>query len=149
MVMIFSVFSYHINKENPNVMTTNINEKYIKASNLIFAVAFVKLITALILGMFPYGKNSFIMAGILVVFILCGFLMRKGYKWLPYIMPVVMILPWVILHTNIIHVFKQNSLACILCGLQILLQLLVMDILFNYTQSAAKNSGGSAKAVRL
>ncbi len=130
-------------------MSTNIHEKYIKASNLIFAVAFVKFITAFILGMLPYGKYSLIMVGILVVFILCGFLMRKGYKWLPYVMPLVMVFPWVVLQTNLFHVFKQNSLAGILCGLQILMQFIVMDILFNYTQSASKNSGNSAKAVRI
>ncbi len=126
-------------------MFRNIPDKFIRASNLIIFVTFLKLLNALILD----HRISLLTGGILLVFILSAFLVRKGFKWMIYLMPLIMVLPWVLLQTNIIHVFKVNPLAGIVTGAQFFLQCIIMEILLSSSKSVEERGGNSRKAVRI
>jgi hypothetical protein len=118
-------------------MLNKVAEKYIKASNLIFWVAFLKLTNVVILDIIPTGKTSLKMAAIVGAFIVFGFVMRKGLKWIVYITPLIMLFPWILLKTNIIHIFDMNPLAAIVTGMQFLLQIIILDILVRQRHTAS------------
>jgi hypothetical protein len=133
--------------KNHIIMFRRTPEKFIIASNLIFFVTFLKLLNAIILEMIPTGRISLLIVGILVAFIACGFLLRKGFKWMIYLMPLIMLSPWIILQTNIVHVFKINPLAAILDGVQFFLQVIIMEALLS-AKTAHTDRGLTSKAVR-
>jgi|SRR5580692_6315790 hypothetical protein len=122
-------------------MFKNIPDKYIRASNLIFWVTFLKLLNIIILDILPKGKTSITMGVILGVFLVFGFITRKGYKWITYVMPLVIIFPWILLRTNIIHNFQTNHLAGIIDGLQILFQLIILEVLIFDSKTDIENRG--------
>ncbi len=122
-------------------------EKYIRASNLIFFVTFLKLLNVIILEIIPTGKISLTMVGILSLFLVCGFLLRKGFKWMILLMPLIMLFPWVLLQTNIIHVFNTNPLAGIITGAQFFAQVVIMEILLSSSQSSDENRGRPSRAI--
>jgi len=122
-------------------MFKKIPDKYIRASNLIFWVTFLKLLNIIILDILPKGKTSITMGVILGVFLVFGFITRKGYKWITYVMPLVIIFPWILLRTNIIHNFQTNHLAGIIDGLQILFQLIILEVLIFDSKTDIENRG--------
>jgi hypothetical protein len=126
-------------------MFRNIPDKFIRASNLILFVTLLKLLNAIILD----HRIPLIIGGILLLFLVSAFLVRKGFKWMIYLMPLIMIFPWVLLQTNIIHVFKINPLAAILTGLQFFLQVLIMEVLLTSSKSTEEGVGNSKKAIRV
>jgi len=129
-------------------MIKRIPEKFIKASNLIFFVTLLKILNIIILDYIPSHRIPLAMYGIIALFIICGFLLRKGYKWMIYLMPLVMLFPWVLLQTNIFHVFKLNPLAGIVTGAQFFLQVIIMEILLSSAKST-ENSDRRTRAVRI
>ena len=123
-----------------------IPEKFVTASNLLFFVTFLKLLNVTILEIIPTGSISIKMVGILALFIVCAFVLRRGYKWMIYIMPLIMLFPWVLLQTNIVHIFKINPLAAIITGVQFFLQVVIMEALLS-SQTAHSDRGLASKAV--
>ncbi|HTA27899.1 MAG TPA: hypothetical protein VK809_08925 [Bacteroidia bacterium] len=123
-------------------------EKFVRASNLIFFVTFLKLLNVIILEIIPTGRISVEMVGILVLFLVSGFLLRKGFKWMVLLMPLIMLFPWVLLQTNIIHVFNTNPLAGIITGAQFFAQVVIMEILLSSSESSDENRGRPSRAIR-
>jgi uncharacterized protein YhhL (DUF1145 family) len=146
--MTFSVFLYSDNYITLEIMIRNIPEKFIKASNLIFFVTFLKIMNIIILDYAPTGKIPLKMFGILALFIACGFMLRRGYKWMIYLMPAMMLFPWVLLQTNIIHIFRYNTLAGIITLTQFLLQVIIMEILLTSSKVTEGDSRRSARIIR-
>ena len=130
-------------------MFRSIPEKFISASNLLFFVTFLKLLNVIILEIIPIGTISIKMIGILLLFIVSGFVLRRGYKWMIYLMPLIMIFPWVLLQTNIIRVFELNPLAGIVTGAQFFFQVIIMEILLSSSKSADDNRGRYTRAIRI
>ncbi len=57
-----------------------------------------------------------------------------------------MLFPWVLLQTNIVHIFKINPLAAIITGVQFFLQVVIMEALLS-SQTAHSDRGLASKAV--
>lgn len=126
-------------------MFRNIPDKFIRASNLIFFVTLLKLLNIIILD----HRISLVTGSILLLFIVSGFLVRKGFKWMIYLMPLIMVFPWILFQTNIIHVFKVNPLAGIVTGAQFFLQCIIMEILLTSSKAVEERGGNSKKAIRV
>jgi len=137
----FFVFLHRPNPIKRPAMFRNVPEKYIRASNLIFFVTLLKLLNVIILEIVPTGRISLKMAGILLLFTVSGFVLRKGFKWMVYLMPLIMVFPWILLQTNIIHVFKLNPLAGIVTGAQFVFQVIIMEVLLSSRKSGIESRG--------
>ncbi len=129
-------------------MFSKVPEKFIRASNLLIFVTILKIVNIVILDIVPAGTTSLKMIGIIALFIVCSFVLRRGYKWFIYLMPLIMLFPWVLLQTNIVHVFAKNPLAGIVTGAQFLLQVVIMEILLSPSRSTEQGKHRASTAAR-
>jgi hypothetical protein len=130
-------------------MFRNTPEKFIRASNLLFLVTLLKIVNIIILDFIPKGETSLKMYGIIALFVVTGFVLRRGYKWFIYCMPLIMLFPFILLQTNIVHVFNINPLAAIIIGFQFFLQIVIMEILLSSSKVADDNRGLYSRTIRL
>lgn len=122
-------------------MRARVPIKYIRASNLMFVVAFLKLANVAILDYIPTGTTSLLAVLIPVIFVIFGFIVRLGFNWIIFIAPFFMLFPWLVFHTNIVLVFDRNPLAGIIIGLQFLIQVMVIEILLRDSKTAFEERG--------
>jgi hypothetical protein len=129
-------------------MEKQLSPNFKKASNLIFGTVGLGLINLFLLrDDLSYGKNLFVVVFIQIIIAGLGYLVRRGYRWIKYLLLVLTVLGLTDV-PSIINNLTQKPIIEIINIAQIIMQIWAVVLLFKVPKSMGNNSTGQTHSLK-